>query len=126
MAGDGAADFACFRRFGSVGCQRFPDLDWEIPNCRAILAGVMPALKAPARQRPFRSYFSFRLPFSMLGALGCGAGAGLRVMLTSSVSTWPPKLVTFDDMIGAGRPSRRVGMSRPDGEPLAGARPAAT
>ena len=32
--------------FGSSVASAFRTLDWEIPNCRAILAGVMPALKA--------------------------------------------------------------------------------
>jgi hypothetical protein len=33
-------------RFGSSAASAFLTLDWEIPNCRAILAGVKPALKA--------------------------------------------------------------------------------
>jgi hypothetical protein len=33
-------------RFGSSVAKAFRTFDWEIPNCRAILAGVMPALKA--------------------------------------------------------------------------------
>jgi hypothetical protein len=32
--------------FGSSVASAFLTFDWEIPNCRAILAGVMPALKA--------------------------------------------------------------------------------
>jgi hypothetical protein len=38
--------FSRFHRFGSSVANAFLTLDWEIPNCRAILAGVMPALKA--------------------------------------------------------------------------------
>jgi hypothetical protein len=33
-------------RFGSSVASAFLTFDWEIPNCRAILASVMPALKA--------------------------------------------------------------------------------
>jgi hypothetical protein len=33
-------------RFGSSDANAFRTFDWEIPNCLAILAGVMPALKA--------------------------------------------------------------------------------
>jgi hypothetical protein len=33
-------------RFGSSVAKAFRTFDWENPNCRAILAGVMPALKA--------------------------------------------------------------------------------
>jgi hypothetical protein len=33
-------------RFGSSVASAFRTFDSEIPNCRAILAGVMPALKA--------------------------------------------------------------------------------
>ena len=38
--------FPRIHRFGSSAASAFLTLDWEIPNCRAILAGVMPALKA--------------------------------------------------------------------------------
>jgi len=39
-------DSPCFHLFGLSLANAFRTLDWEIPNCRAILAGVMPALKA--------------------------------------------------------------------------------
>ena len=39
---------ACFHRFGSSVASAFLTFDWEIPNCRAILAGVMPALNGRA------------------------------------------------------------------------------
>jgi len=42
MTGSGTADFACFHRFGSSAASAFLTFDWEIPNCRAILAGMMP------------------------------------------------------------------------------------
>jgi hypothetical protein len=35
-----------FHRFGSSVANAFRTFDWEIPNCLAILSGVMPALKA--------------------------------------------------------------------------------
>jgi hypothetical protein len=38
--------FPRFHLFGSSLASAFLTLDWEIPNCRAILAGVIPALKA--------------------------------------------------------------------------------
>jgi hypothetical protein len=38
--------FARFHPFGSSDASAFRTFDWEIPNCRATLAGVMPALKA--------------------------------------------------------------------------------
>ena len=34
--------------FGSSVASAFRTLDWEIPNCRAILAGVMPAFESRA------------------------------------------------------------------------------
>jgi hypothetical protein len=36
----------CLHRFGSSVAKAFLTSDWEIPNSRAILAGVMPALNA--------------------------------------------------------------------------------
>jgi hypothetical protein len=33
-------------RLGSSDANAFRTFDWEIPNCRAIRDGVMPALKA--------------------------------------------------------------------------------
>jgi hypothetical protein len=33
-------------RFGSSDANAFRTFDWEIPNCRAIREGVMPALNA--------------------------------------------------------------------------------
>jgi hypothetical protein len=41
-----ATERSSFHRFGSSDAKAFLTFDWEIPNCRAILAGVMPALKA--------------------------------------------------------------------------------
>jgi hypothetical protein len=38
--------FPRLHRFGSSVANAFRTFDGEIPNCRAILAGVMPALKA--------------------------------------------------------------------------------
>jgi len=40
-------DFVCcLHHVASSVAKAFRTFDWEIPNCRAILAGVMPALKA--------------------------------------------------------------------------------
>jgi hypothetical protein len=38
--------FPRFHLFGSSLANAFLTFDWEIPNYRAILAGVMPALNA--------------------------------------------------------------------------------
>ena len=39
-------DVHVIHRFGSSDANAFRTFDWEIPNCRAIREGVMPALKA--------------------------------------------------------------------------------
>ena len=41
-----ATERSSFYLFNSFDANAFLTFDWEIPNCRAILAGVMPALKA--------------------------------------------------------------------------------
>ena len=47
--GEGLTDFdrravRWFHFFGSSVVRAFLTFDWDTPNCRAILAGVMPAL----------------------------------------------------------------------------------
>jgi hypothetical protein len=42
----GSKTKSCFQGFGLSDANAFRTFDWEIPNCRAIREGVMPALKA--------------------------------------------------------------------------------
>ena len=42
----GSKTRSCFQSFGLSDTNAFRTFDWEIPNCRAIRVGVMPALKA--------------------------------------------------------------------------------
>ena len=41
----GSKTRSCFQGFGLSDANAFRTFDWEIPNCRAIRDGVMPALR---------------------------------------------------------------------------------